>query len=213
MIDFTGNLKEFIDYSQWNNNTEWNEVNLSGNQLTLGVGGRRDDGCEELSVVYEISSTEITDDFIFDFLFDFGNKTIRNDDVMDLIEKWVEEEGDYNTKFMGVGGIEIGNNFITEETIDLEEWKTSLHEEGDVIRKTEKQWERGYGLLLTFTLPEEIDWNEKIDWNKIDYVVDKVSETYPSGMGLETWVSYSPKSVSNLHQRIKKLLGREECLV
>jgi hypothetical protein len=43
-------------------------------------------------------------------------------------------------------------------------------------------------------------------------VVDGVSETYPSGMGLETLISASPAAISNLLQRMKKLV-REECLV
>ena len=213
MINFTGNLKEFIDYSQKNNHTEWDKVTLSGNQLTLGVGGRRDDGYEELNVVYQTFSTEITDDFISDFLFDYENKTLTFDDVMNLVERWVEEEGGYENIYTDVGGMEIGNNFITDENIYLEEWNNAITEEGDVIRKTENQWERGYGLLLTFTLPDEFGWDEKIDWNEIDYVVDEVSETSPAGMGLETLISASPTAISNLLQRVKKLMViQEECL-
>ena len=212
-INFTGTLKEFVDYSQKNNHTEWNVVVLSGNQLTLGVGGRKDDGYEELSVICETSSNEITDEFILDFLSDYEDETLTIDDVNELVERWVEEEGDYETKCMDVGGMEIGNNFITEENIYLEEWNNAITEEGDVIRKTENQWERGYGLLLTFTLPDEFGWDEVIDWNEIDYVVDEVSETSPAGMGLETLISASPAAISNLLQRVKKLMViQEECL-
>jgi len=40
-----------------------------------------------------------------------------------------------------------------------------------------------------------------------------VSETSPAGMGLETLISASPAAISNLLQRVKKLMViQEECL-
>lgn len=196
-INFTGNIKEFLEEAASNNETGFDDAHRDGNQLIIPVGGAREDGYNEITLQYQGETTDIPDEFI---LHHYDADEDMDENIQYIIEEWMNEN--YGCVDNHCGSFEIGNGLITQ--VEDDENYIQISKDEDEIIYVEHQWERYHGMLLSFTL-NDLDLQKVHDWNEVEYEVLDYTETSPAGCGNSRDYMISDIGKENLSTRIVDL--------